>query len=136
VHLQIILEVLHTKKHFAKLSKCSFATSQVSYLGNIILAKVVVLDPKKVIAIHNWPHPRSLTKLRGFLNLTGFYRKFVYHYTTLVTPLTDLLRNQKFTWSVSTQEAFEELKLQISQVLTLHLQNFSLPFVVEKTHLQ
>jgi len=70
-------------------------------LGHIISAKGVDPDPEKVIAIHNWPQPRSLTELRGFLDLTGFYRKFVYHYATLIAPLTDLLHNKKFTWSVS-----------------------------------
>jgi len=47
VHLQIILEILHTKKFFAKLSKCSFSTSQVNYLGYIISAKGVAPDPEK-----------------------------------------------------------------------------------------
>jgi len=106
VHLKIILEVLHTKKFFAKLSKCSFDTSKVNYLGHIISAKGVAPDPEKVIVIHNWPHPCSLTELRDFLGLTGFYRKFVYHYATLAAPLTDLLHNKKFTWSVLAQEAF------------------------------
>jgi len=90
-HLQIILALLKTKNVFAKLSKCSFATTQVSYLGHLISPKGVAPDPHKVATIQNWPQPCSLTDLCGFLGLTGFYRKFVHHYATLVGPLTNLL---------------------------------------------
>jgi len=52
-HLQTILEVLHTQQFFAKLSKCSFATAEVSYLGHIISTQGVQPDPEKVKAIHD-----------------------------------------------------------------------------------
>jgi len=55
IHLQIILELLETKKFYAKLSKCSFTATQVSYLGHLISPKGVASNPDKVFAIHNWP---------------------------------------------------------------------------------
>ena len=119
------------KKFFAKLSKCSFTTAEVSYLGHIIFAQGVHPDPDKVRAIHKWPQPRSLTELRGFFGLIGFYRKFIKQYATLAAPLTDLLQHHKITWSQLAQQAFENLKLHIAKVSTLHLPDFKLPFVVE-----
>ena len=123
--------MLHTQQFFAKLSKCSFTTAEVSYLGHIISAQGVQPDPEKVKAIHDWPQPRSLTEVRGFLDLTGFYRKFIKHYATLAAPLTDLLQYHKFTWTELAQQAFEKLKLHMKTMPTLHLPDFKLPFVVE-----
>jgi len=60
----------------------------------------VTPDLEKIKAILDWPTPRSLRPLRGFLGLIGFYRRFVRHYATLAAPLTDLLKSTKFTWNV------------------------------------
>ena len=114
-----------------KLTKCIFATNQVSYLGHIISEKGVSPNPKKVSAIQNWSQPCSLTNLRGFLSLTRFYRKFIQHYATFAAPLTDLLQHKTFTWAEPALKAFEKLKLQIARVFMLKLPNFTLPFVVE-----
>jgi len=133
-HLHVILDLLATKHFFAKLSKCSFATTQVSYLGHLISSDKVAPDLDKVKAINDWPRPRSQTELRGFLGLTGFYRKFVRHYATLAAPLTDLLHDHKFTWPSPAQQAFTQLKLHMSELPTLHLPNFTEPFTLKPMH--
>jgi len=76
-------------------------------------------------------HGSKLLRSRNFLGLTGFYRKFIKHYATLAAPLTDLLQNHKFRWTELAQQAFEKLKLHMTQMPTLHLPDFKLPFVVE-----
>jgi hypothetical protein len=57
------------------------------------------VDPKKIEAMQDWPHPKTLKRLQGFLGLTSYYRKFVNNYGKITTPLTPLLKNNYFTWN-------------------------------------
>ncbi|XP_058757342.1 uncharacterized protein LOC131630580 [Vicia villosa] len=131
LHLTLILDLLASNKFVAKLSKCVFAVPKVDYLGHVISFNGVTPDPDKIQAILEWPAPRSLTQLRGFLGLTGFYRRFVRHYATLAAPLTDLLRFTKFTWSTEAESAFTNLKKIMTETPVLALPDFSKTFVVE-----
>ncbi|KAD3642211.1 hypothetical protein E3N88_31435 [Mikania micrantha] len=86
-------------------------TDEINYLGHVISQSGVSTDPEKIIAIQNWPKPHSQTTLRGFLGLTGYYRRFVRSYAHIAAPLTDLLKgNHKFTWTEPAQIAFNKLK--------------------------
>lgn len=87
--------------------------------------------PTKVEAIQQWPIPSSTRALRGFLGLSGFYRRFIKGYVSIVAPLTQLLAKDKFRWSPEAQEAFNKLKEVIFHALVLGLLDFSLPFVIE-----
>lgn len=78
--LSTALKVLRDHKLYAKLSKCAFAVPQISYLGHIISEKGVATDPAKVEAMRTWRTPQSVKELRGFLGLTGYYRKFIKGY--------------------------------------------------------
>ncbi|XP_058733853.1 uncharacterized protein LOC131605523 [Vicia villosa] len=132
LHLTLILDLLASNKFVAKLSKCVFAVPKVDYLGHVISLSGVTPDPDKIQAIVDWPQPRSLTQLRGFLGLTGFYRRFVRHYATLAAPLTDLLRSTtKFTWNTDAETAFTNLKKIMTATPVLSLPDFSKIFVVE-----
>ncbi|XP_058777144.1 uncharacterized protein LOC131651501 [Vicia villosa] len=130
-HLTLILTLLSTNQFFAKLSKCVFAVSKVDYLGHIISANGVTPDPSKIQAVLDWPRPRSLTTLRGFLGLTGFYRRFVRHYASHAAPLTDLLRFTKFTWSTTADTDFTTLKKKMTETPVLALPDFSKTFILE-----
>jgi hypothetical protein len=79
-HLKQVFQLLKSNNLFAKVSKCTFATEKVDYLGHLISSKEVATDPKKIEAIINWPSPENVTQLRGFLGLTGYYRRFIKHY--------------------------------------------------------
>ena len=79
-HLKTIFATLSQSKFFLSRSKCLFSQERIHYLGHIVSAQGVALDPDKIQIMLNWPLPTSSTTLHGFLGLTGFYRKFIRGY--------------------------------------------------------
>lgn len=129
--LETMLKVLKQHQFYANAKKCSFGNNEVSYLGHIISGEGVAADPEKVEAIVNWPQPKNVTELRGFLGLTGYYRKFVKHYGQIARPLTELLKKGGFAWSETTQAAFHRLKIAVTTIPVLALPDFGKPFTIE-----
>nr|GEZ13929.1 hypothetical protein [Tanacetum cinerariifolium] len=74
-HLSAVLATMRQNQLFAKKSKCVFGTNQVKYLGYVISAKEVATYPTKINAMQEWPIPSNAKQLRGFLGLTGYYRR-------------------------------------------------------------
>ena len=130
-HLRAVLTQLRHNQFFLKATKCSFAQSQIEYLGHIISSQGVATDPSKTTAMLNWPVPATPTELRGFLGLTGYYRHFVHHYGIIAKPLTNLLKKKQFQWNSEATTAFEALKQAMTTTPVLALPNFSAPFIVE-----
>ncbi|WVZ77328.1 LOW QUALITY PROTEIN: hypothetical protein U9M48_025207 [Paspalum notatum var. saurae] len=105
-HLQEVFQILSQHQLFLKRSKCSFATQSLEYLGHIISGAGVSTDPSKIEAIANWSVPTDLKQLRGFLGLSGYYRKFIRHYGIISRPLYDLLKkNTIFQWTPQLQQS-------------------------------
>lgn len=130
-HLQQTLHCLSTHQLCLKLSKCVFGQTSVEYLGHMVSKGEVRADPKKISAMKDWPKPKSLRQLRGFLGLTGYYRRFIRGYASLAAPLTDLLRKDSFTWTSESTKAFVALKEAMTSAPVLKLPNFEEEFVVE-----
>jgi hypothetical protein len=131
IHLQQVLTVFRTHSLKAKLSKCTFGQNQVEYLGHIISGQGVQTDPSKIQDLVNWQIPTTLRKLRGFLGLTGYYRRFIPKYATLCQPLYSALKKNAFAWGPEQQIAFNKLKLVMSNPPLLSLPNFAKPFTLE-----
>ncbi|XP_075101843.1 uncharacterized protein LOC142177270 [Nicotiana tabacum] len=98
-HLMVVFDILREHALFAKKSKCSFGQAQVEYLGHVIKKEGVSTDPNKIQAMVDWTRPSSLRALKGFLGLTGYYRKYVANYGTICRPLTDFLKKDVFKWN-------------------------------------
>ncbi|GJT84056.1 DNA/RNA polymerases superfamily protein [Tanacetum coccineum] len=121
-HLRTVLQILRQEKLYAKFSKCEFWLSKVAFLGHIVSAEGITMDPAKVEAITKWPRPTSVTEVRSFLGLAGYYRRFVEGFSRLALPLTKLMRKgEKFVWNEEREKSFEELKQRLvsAPILTL-----------------
>lgn len=130
-HVRTVLTMLHQHRLFVKRSKCAFGVDSISYLGHIISATGVAMDPDKVRAVADWPTPRSARAVRGFLGLAGYYRKFVKEFGTIAALLTALLKKEGFAWTEASTAAFTTLKNAVTTAPVLALPDFSQPFVVE-----
>lgn len=130
-HLATVMGVLASQQLYVNGKKCEFCKSRVAYLGHIVSSEGVAVDPDKVQAMVDWPSPRTLRELRGFLGLTGYYRRFIHHYATLTNPLTQQLKKDTFHWHEEAESAFQLLKQKMLTAPVLAMPNFELPFVVE-----
>ncbi|GKB13163.1 putative reverse transcriptase domain-containing protein [Tanacetum coccineum] len=113
-HLHIVLEILRQKKLYEKFLKCDFWLEQVAFLGHIVSVDGISMDLAKVEAITKWPRPTTVTEVRSFLGLVGYYRRFVEGFSLLALPLTKLMRKEeKFVWNEEREKSFEELKRRL-----------------------
>lgn len=109
-HLSLVLELLHKHQLYANPGKCELGKLQVAYLGHVISSRGVAVDNDKVNAIERWPIPTNLRDLRGFLGITGYYRKFISRYAKIAAPLTNQLKKDNFGWSMESTRSFQALK--------------------------
>ena len=119
-HLKIVLQTLREKKLYAKLNKCDFWLKVVSFLGHIVSAEGIRVDPTKIEAVVNWKPPRNVTEVRSFLGLASYYKRFVRGFSIIAYPLTKLLsKGIKFEWTDKCQNSFEQLKEMLVEALVL-----------------
>ncbi|KAJ7957493.1 Ty3/gypsy retrotransposon protein [Quillaja saponaria] len=131
LHLREALSLLQGHQFYAKSSKCLFAKSQINFLGHVISENGVQVEKEKVATVQAWPIPTNVKKLRGFLGLTYYYRRFVKNYGLIAHPLTNLTKKNAFQWTPAANEAFSRLKEALTTVPVLRLPDFSQEFTVE-----
>ncbi|KAL0541183.1 hypothetical protein IC582_021222 [Cucumis melo] len=130
-HLSVVFTLLREHSLFANRKKCHFGKERIEYLGHWVSSKGVEADKEKIRAMLEWPIPRNIKELRGFLGLTGYYRRFVANYGTIAAPLTRLTKKNNFHWTAKTTVAFEQLKAAMVTLPVLALPDFQQPFELE-----
>ena len=116
---------------FAKFSKCEFWLDKVGFLGHIVSAEGVSVDPQKVEAVSNWKRPTTVTEIRSFLGLAGYYRRFVQDFSKIAAPLSGLTKKGvKFEWSDQCEQSFQELKNHLTSAPVLALPDDSGEYVL------
>jgi hypothetical protein len=117
---------------YLKLSKCSFHEPSVVYLGHVVSGKGDTMDVSKVQAIiTDWPRPRSVRVLHGFMGLVRYYRRFIKEFGMIMAPLANLLKRDALQWSDEAKAAFITLKQALTTTPALALPNFTKTFIVE-----
>jgi hypothetical protein len=130
-HLRIVLTRLREHQLYAKFSKCAFWLEEIQFLGHVLSAKGIALDPSKVKDILEWKPPTTAPQVRSFLGLAGYYRRFIPYFSKLVKPITSLLKSDtKFSWSSKCNETFEQLKVLLTTAPVLAQPDIEKPFDV------
>ena len=93
-HLRVVLQLLTDHQLYAKFSKCEFWLTEVRFLGHVVLALGVSVDPEKVEAVMSWERPKSVLEIRSFLRLAWYYRRFIKDFSQLAAPMTRLNRKE------------------------------------------
>lgn len=137
-HLQEVLRRLAEAQLYGKLSKCDFYQQSVEFLGYIITQEGIQMEPSRVDSIKEWPTPTSFRDIQVFLGFCNFYRKFIAHYSAIVSPLTEQLKGSEngkktgdFSWPTEANDAFESLKHAFCSATVLRHWDPSRPTRVE-----
>ena len=115
-NLRIVLQALREHPLYAKCSKCKFWLTEVRFLGHVVSASSVSVDPKMVEVVMSWERPKSVFEIRSFLGLVGYYRRFIEDFSRLATPMMRLTRKEvNFEWNDLCEKAFQELKSRLTK---------------------
>jgi hypothetical protein len=94
-HIREVLGRLREANLYVKLSKCKFNTKKVSFLGYTVTTEGVAMESDQVAAIAEWPTPKTYREVQVFLGFANFYRRFVKSYSSVVAPMTGLMKGAK-----------------------------------------
>jgi hypothetical protein len=110
-HLQIVLQWLQDHQLYAKFSKCEFWIKEVPFLGHVVSPEGITVDPGKVKEVLEWKPPTTVSEVRSFLGLAGYYRRLIPNFSKIAKPITELLKKRnEYLWSETCDEAFKHLK--------------------------
>jgi hypothetical protein len=114
-----VLGTLREHQLYAKFSKCEFWLKEVGFLGHVISAGGVSVDPSKITSIMERKAPTNPIEVRAFLGLAGYYRKFVEGFSIIARPLTQLLKkDKKFEWTKNASKVSKNSRRDLYQPLS------------------
>ena len=130
-HLETVFKRLHNAGLKLKESKCDFFRSQIHYLGHMLSADGIQPLPEKLDSITNMPAPENQTEVKQFLELVGYYRKFIPHFSDISRPLLKLMmEDTPFAWMKQCHLAFNMLKDKLCEAPILHYPDSSKPYML------
>jgi hypothetical protein len=110
-------------------NKCCFVVKTITFLGHVVSKEGTRPDPAKIEAVMHFPTPKTVTSVRSFLGLIGYYRKYIRGYSKLVGPLFELTRKDvAFMWDMGCQQAYKALKVALVDAAVLTRPNFKKTF--------
>ena len=129
--LRFVMEILRRHQLYAKFSKCEFWLEEVKFLGHVVSSRGILVDPSKIEAVLDWKVPSSVSEIKSFLGLAGYYRRFIQDFSRIATPMTQLTKKSAvWKWSSACQAAFDELKRLLTSTLVLIIPDPAKTFVV------
>nr|GEU49847.1 putative reverse transcriptase domain-containing protein [Tanacetum cinerariifolium] len=129
--LKLIVKLLKEEELYAKFSKCEFLFPKVQFLRHVIDSEGIHVDPAKIESIKNWAMPMTPTKIRQFLDLDGYYSRFIEAFSKIAKPMTKLTqKNQKFKWDEKVESAYQLIKYKLRNAPILALTEGIEKFVV------
>jgi hypothetical protein len=131
-HLSVVFNILCDGCLYGNLEKCTFCTNRVAFLGHVVTEQGIEVNPAKIEAIANWPQPNTVTQVRSFLGLAGFYRCFVKDFGSIAAPLNEITKKDvPIVWGDAQQEAFMILKDKLTHAPLLQLSDLTKTFELE-----
>jgi hypothetical protein len=131
-HLSVVFHDLHDACLFGNFEKCTFCIDQVSFLVYVVTPQGIEVHRTKVKAIEGWPVPKTFSQVQSFLNLVGFYHRFVKDFNTIAALLNELTKKGvPFSWGIRQDHTFNMLKDKLTHAPLLQLPNFNKTFQLE-----
>lgn len=135
LHVEILKEVLNRIcKAGLTLNrdKCNWCKSELKYLGYVVNASGLLVDPDKVDAVLKIPTPHNVKEVRRIIGLASWYRRFVPNFSSIISPLTSLIcKNKPFVWDSACEMALTTIKEHLVSAPVLSCPNFEIPFCIQ-----
>jgi len=134
-HLEHLFDVFRRLRN-ARLrlnpEKCHFCRPELKYLGHVINRHGIHTDPAKISAVADWPAPTTVRKVRQFIGMASWYRRFVKDFSKISTPLTRLTgKNARWQWGEAEENAFRQLKTALTTAPILACPDYQRIFILQ-----
>ncbi|XP_078240038.1 uncharacterized protein LOC144586135 [Pogona vitticeps] len=133
IHLELVLQRLSAAGLTVKASKCQLGSPEIKYLGHMVGGGMIKPLEAKIEAVRDWPRPTTKRKVKSFLGLVGYYRKFIPRFSEIAAPLTDLTRKKtddRIPWTSDCEAAFQRLKEALINYPVLRAPDFDREFII------